>query len=131
DGFDALRAGEAKSLEGLRAPDDMTIEVTLSRPFVPFFSKLADPAFAPLPSIAYEDIGAYGRQPVGNGRYELVAYDPGREAVLHRYEDWAGDDPGRAQEVVFVIYAGDSALQAAYQDVRSGALDVLDTVPPE
>jgi oligopeptide transport system substrate-binding protein len=128
-GFDAVRAGEADELAGLRALDELTIEVELAEPFVPFLAKLTDSAFYPLPTVAYEDLDAFDRHPVGNGRFELVRYDPDREVVLRRDDDWPGPDPALAREVVYLIYTGDTALDTAYVDVRVGALDVLDNVP--
>jgi oligopeptide transport system substrate-binding protein len=130
-GFDAVRAGDVDVLAGLRMVDELTIEVELVEPFVPFLAKLTDSAFYPLPSIAYEDLDAFDRHPVGNGRFELVSYDPDREVVLRRHEGWPGPEPALAREVVYLIYTGDGALQTAYVDVRVGALDVLDNVPPE
>ncbi len=130
-GFDELQAGETATLQGLQVVDRLTFEVTLRHPFAPFLAKLSDVAFSPLPSIAYEDIAVYSRQPVGNGRYVLTAYDPDRQAVLERFDDWNGPDPGLPEMITFLIYSGDVALQTAYLDVRAGALDVLDTVPAE
>ncbi len=130
-GYDELQSGQSEELSGLELIDEMTIEITLQEPFAPFLAKLTDSAFYPLPSIAYEDIAAYGRQPVGNGRYELMSFDPDREAVLQRYEAWAGPNPGETKEIVFIIYTGDAALQTAYLDVQAGALDVLEDVPAE
>lgn len=130
-GYGALAAGETEDLAGLRIVDDMTIEITLERPFAPFLAKLSDAAFMPLPSIAYEDLDAFGRAPVGNGRFELVTFDPDREVQLRRFADWAGDDPARLRDVTYLLYAGNAAAQTAYLDVRAGALDVLENVPPE
>ncbi len=130
-GYDDVQAGEADALEGLEIVDEWTFEITLDAPFAPLLSRLASPAFSPLPSIAYADMEAFARHPVGNGRYELEEFDPDREAVLRRYEDWSGSDPARNDEVVFVIYTGDAALDNAFLDVLAGALDVLENVPPE
>ncbi|MEX0592753.1 MAG: ABC transporter substrate-binding protein, partial [Nitriliruptoraceae bacterium] len=129
-GYDELAAGEATRLRGLEIIDPMTIEVTLIEPFAPFFAKLSDAAFLPLPSIAYEDLDAFSRAPVGNGRFELVSFDPDREAVLRRYNDWAGAEPAHLREATFLIYAGNAAVETAYLDVRAGALDVLESIPP-
>ncbi|MEX0831272.1 MAG: ABC transporter substrate-binding protein, partial [Nitriliruptoraceae bacterium] len=129
-GYDELADGEATRLRGLEIIDPMTIEVTLFEPFAPFFAKLSDAAFLPLPSIAYEDLDAFSRAPIGNGRFELVSFDPDREAVLRRYNDWAGAEPAHLREATFLIYAGNAAVETAYLDVRAGALDVLESIPP-
>lgn len=129
-GFDAVQAGQAATLAGLERIDKHTFAVHLDQPFAPFLSKLSDPAFFPLPSIAYEDLAIYGRQPIGNGRYELREYDPERHAILQRHEAWTGADPGMPERVTFLLYSGEAAVETAYQDVLAGALDVLDDVPP-
>lgn len=128
-GFEAVASGERTNLSGLEVVDDLTMVVTLDRPFAPFLAKLSDAAFAPLPSIAYEDLDAFGRAPIGNGRFRLVSFDPEREIRLQRFDDWAGQHPAQLDEVSYLIYAGNAALETAYLDVRAGALDVLETIP--
>lgn len=130
-GYEALVSGESDHLSGLQILDDMSIEVTLQRPFAPFLAKLSDAAFLPLPSIAYEDLDAFARAPVGNGRFELVTFDPDREVRLRRFDEWAGKDPAHLRDVIYLIYAGNAAAETAYLDVRAGALDVLEAIPAE
>ncbi|MEX2324282.1 MAG: ABC transporter substrate-binding protein [Nitriliruptoraceae bacterium] len=128
-GYDAVQQGLARSLHGVEVVDELTLRVTLDQPFAPFLAKLADSTFAPLPTIAYEDMGSFGRAPVGNGRYVLTTFDPDRQVVLTRYDEYGGNDPALPREVTFIIYTGDAALETALQDVQAGALDILDNLP--
>ncbi len=128
-GFDEVQGGEAAEMAGLQAPDETTITVELVEPFAAFESALAYTAFYPLPEAAFEDPEAFGRAPIGNGRYEVEGeWEQDQQIVTSRFEDWPGDDPGLADEVTWRIAADPGA---AYADVRQGDLDILDTVPPE
>lgn len=130
-GYGDVVSGDASRLRGLEVVDDLTLRIVLEQPFAPLPEKLTDVAFMPLPTVAFEDLQAFAEAPVGNGRYELVAFDADREAQLRRSVDWPGPDPAVNDAVTFVIYSGDNAIQLAYADVLTGTLDVLDNVPPE
>lgn len=128
-GFDAVQEGTARTMRGVEVVDDLTLLITLEEPFAPFLAKLADTTFAPLPTIAYEDMESFGRSPIGNGRFALTTFDPDRQVVLTRYDNYGGSRPALPQQVTFIIYTGDAALDTALQDVQAGALDVLDNLP--
>ena len=77
-GFDELAAGKAKTLAGVKAIDDTTFEVTLSKPFADFPYVAAHPALAPVPEKAVKDgvefNGAkvpFAEMPVGNGPFKM------------------------------------------------------------
>lgn len=129
EGVEELREGEAEELSGVEVVDDYTLEVTLSEPFAPFFTALGDSAFVPLPEAYFEDPEAFEDAPIGNGRYQMDGeWERGQQIALERYEDWAGDEPGLADNITYVIYED---VQTAYLDVQAGNLDVLPSIPPE
>ena len=73
-GYDELQdpsVAEDAKLSGLEVKDDYTLVVTLNQPDSVFPVQLAHQAFFPLPSAAYEDIDAFGHNPIGNGPYML------------------------------------------------------------
>lgn len=78
-GSDAMLAGEAASLSGLRVPDPVTVEITLEQPFAPFLMLMAMPAAHIVPREEIEQKGEqFSEAPVGTGPWV--------------FESWAHDD---------------------------------------
>jgi oligopeptide transport system substrate-binding protein len=113
-------------MSGLEVVDDRTFTVTLDKPFVIFPLVVAYSAFSPLPESFYDDPAAFGEAPVGNGPFEFVQWDNNQQIVLQKYEDYAGEDTAKVDEVVFRMY---SDFDAAYADLVSNNLDILDNIP--
>src|SRR5699024_262199 len=59
------------TLSGLEVIDDLTFEVTLKEPAADFPDRLGYSAYFPLPEVAFEDMEAFGEQPISNGPYVL------------------------------------------------------------
>jgi oligopeptide transport system substrate-binding protein len=85
-GFRAYKAGRARSITGLKAPDPATLRVDLDRPFADFPAVVASLPLSPLPAAAVtRDPAAYLTRPVGNGPFRLAApVRPGRPLLLER-----------------------------------------------
>lgn len=78
-GFDAVAAGKATEMSGLKAIDDLTLQVTLSKPFGDFEFVVAHPALAPVEKALVEggvDFNgtkvAFGDMPIGNGPFKMA-----------------------------------------------------------
>ena len=72
-GFDETQSGASTELAGVTAPDDYTLQVTLSYPFADFEYVVGHPALAPVPREEVEkDPAAYAESPVGNGPFMMV-----------------------------------------------------------
>jgi len=69
NGDEVITEDEAPVTEmsGLKAVDDLTLEVTLDAPFAIFPTVVGYSAFAPLPESFFDDPDAYGKAPIGNG----------------------------------------------------------------
>ncbi|MBR8741636.1 ABC transporter substrate-binding protein [Nocardiopsis sp. MG754419] len=128
DGFDEVNASDSavSELSGLVVIDEHTFVVTLKEPFAEFPVTLGCSAFFPLPRVFFEDRAAFEAHPVGNGAFRFVSREPERNIVLHRYEDYAGDDRPRIGGIEFRVYA---SLEDAYHDVVADRLDYLDVTP--
>ena len=113
-------------LSGLKVVDDRTLEVTLNAPDSSFDYKVGDVAFLPLPSVAYDDIDAFGEHPVGNGPYEFDSWDHNRQISLVSNDDYDGPREVKNAGVTYKLYTN---LDSAYADLVAGNLDVLDTIP--
>lgn len=124
-GFEAAQR-EGEPLSGLEAVDEHTLRIVLSEPFAEFVGVLADPSLAPVPPSADDDPEQFGRQPIGNGPFQLSGeWARGEFVRVARYDDYSG---GRAllDEVVFQIYANDPDQESQYAAFEDDRLHVAE-----
>ena len=116
-------------LPGLKVVDDTTFTVTLNKAASDFPLRLGYSAFYPLPDVAFEDIEAYGQNPIGNGPYKLAsdtAWQHDVQIELVKNDDYNGPREVKNDGLTIVFYA---SQDSAYADLQGGNLDVLDAVP--
>lgn len=123
------------TMTGLTAVDDTTIQVELAAPFAQLPLVLLYNAFDPQPESFFaasdeglEALAAWGEAPVGNGPFmfpEGGAWDHNVEIALVAYPDYGGEGP-LVDAITYKIYSEDTT---GYNDLRSGSLDVMDSVP--
>jgi oligopeptide transport system substrate-binding protein len=119
----------AETMSGLKVVDDTTFTVELSSPEADWPLRLGYTAFMPLPKVAFEDMEAFGENPIGNGPYML----DGEGAWVHEEKislvtnpDYDGVRKPANGGLDIIFYA---TQDAAYADVLGGNLDVLDAIP--
>ncbi len=120
---------EDSELTGLKIIDDYHFTVTLKHPASDFGQRLGYSAFYPLPSVAFEDMKAFGENPIGNGVYKLAGEDAWEHDVkidLVTNEDYKGDREAKNGGLTIKFYANQDA---AYSDLLADQLDVLDQIP--
>ncbi|MBP3088939.1 ABC transporter substrate-binding protein [Corynebacterium sp. sy017] len=115
-----------KELEGLKVIDDKTFTIELKAPQSEFTLQLGHTAFYPLPDEAFDDMATFGEKPNGNGPYKLESWDHNSQAILVPNENYKGDRKAENSGIKFVFYP---SQDAAYSDLLSNNLDVLDAVP--
>lgn len=119
----------ATEMSGLEVVDDSTFTVTLTAPFAQYPVTVGYTAFYPLPEAFFEDPEAAGRKPIGNGPFKADdEFVPGTGITLSRYEDYAGEEPAKADKVEYRVYAD---VATAYTDVQGGSLDIVRRIPPD
>jgi oligopeptide transport system substrate-binding protein len=139
DGFDQVAQlagapgdGKRTTLSGLQVVNDLEFTVRLRAPTVDFTLRLGHSAFYPLPEKAFRDMAAFGRNPTGNGPYQLAdgpdgpAWEHNVKIDLKPNPDYHGNRKPHNKGLRFEFYAN---LDTAYSDLLSGNLDVLDTIP--
>jgi oligopeptide transport system substrate-binding protein len=120
---------EDSELTGLEVVDDLTFTVKLKQPESDFPLRLGYSAFYPLPESAFEDMAAFGENPVGNGPYMLDgegAWKHNEKIDLVVNPDYTGDRQPQNGGLDIVFYA---TQEAAYADLQGGNLDVLTAIP--
>jgi len=124
-----IYGAQGEGLSGLKQVDDYTFEITLNKPASDFAQRLGYSAYYPLPDVAFEDMEAFGENPVGNGPYKLAAEGAWEHDVqidLAVNEDYDGPRTPQNDGLKIVFYA---SQDGAYNDLLSGNLDVLDQLP--
>jgi oligopeptide transport system substrate-binding protein len=135
DGFDEVSGGKPgpTTMSGLQVVSDLEFTVRLKAPTIDFVLRLGHSAFYPLPEVAFRDVAAFGRSPIGNGPYKLAdspdgpAWEHNVKIDLRPNPDYHGNRRPHNRGLRFEFYAN---LDTAYADLLSGNLDVLDTIPP-
>ena len=77
-GMTAFSAGKAKTISGIKTPDDKTIIFHLTQPTGDFLYRLAMPAAAPIPpevGKCFTKAGDYGRDVISSGPYMIQGAD--------------------------------------------------------
>ncbi|CAM5309968.1 MULTISPECIES: peptide ABC transporter substrate-binding protein [Streptomyces] len=119
---------KAKEMSGLKAVDDTTFTIELDKP-VPYFEyKLGYATWAPLPKVFFDDPKAFGQKPVGNGPYSFEKWTHRKLIQVKANADYTGPNKAKNKGVQFKNYA---TVEAAYQDVLSGNLDMIRQVGPK
>ncbi|GGS67114.1 peptide ABC transporter substrate-binding protein [Streptomyces tanashiensis] len=118
----------ADKLEGLKVVDETTFKIELSKA-VPYFGhKLAYIVFAPMAESFYKDPIAGGQKPVGNGPYKFKTWDHKKKIEITRFDGYKGPNKAKNGGVLFKNY---TTVEAAYEDLKSGNVDVLRTIGPK
>jgi len=120
---------EDSELTGLTVVDDTTFTVKLTQPESDFPLRLGYSAFFPLPEVAFDDMDAFGENPIGNGPYMLDGEGAWKHNVkidLAVNPDYEGGREAQNDGLEIIFYA---SQEAAYADLQSGNLDVLDAMP--
>lgn len=133
DFFDMIKGaadmfeGKAGSVEGVRAIDDYTVEITLEEPFAPFLANLATPGCSIYNRKATEAAGdKFGIDPaatVGTGPFIFSKWGMNEEIVLLKNEEYFKGAPA-LDGVRFKIIPDPETQRMMFE---TGELDVFDT----
>lgn len=125
----AAEGSKVETLSGLKVVDDNTFTVKLVSPQSDFPVRLGYSAYVPLPESAFDDIKAFGEDPIGNGPYKLAkkgAWEHNKQIALVPNTEYEGNRTVKNDGLTYVFYKDEDS---AYSDVQAGNLDVLDHVP--
>ena len=127
--FDGTNEEGVGELTGVQVVDDYTFTIKLKNPAYDLITRLGYSAYAPLPDSTLDDPEKGGQVPVGNGPYKLASDDAWEHNVkitLVPNENYVGDEKPQNDGVTFVFY---NSMDAAYNDLKAGNLDVMDAMP--
>ncbi len=95
EGFtDVNQEGAKTGLSGIKTPDDLTLVIDLTEPFMEFPAILTHPGLVPLSRTVVEQEDTFIEQPVGNGPFQIVEpWTPGAPVVLRRFDGFVRTPP--------------------------------------
>lgn len=131
--FDGYGDGSDPQLN-ISAPDDNTVQFTLTNNCPYIMSLLAFPVFMPVPQAARDELsngttpGTWANEAgfVSNGAYTLKSWNHNESMVYVKNPYFYDAENVTVDELDFMLSADDTAIYAAFQ---SGDLDYADTVP--
>ena len=118
---------KATQMSGLEVVDDHTFTITTTEKVANLPVRLGYTGFAPQPDSFFDDPEAFGKNPVGAGPFLLDHWTENEEIVVVRNPHYSGGWPGTLDRITFAIFQD---LDAAYNDLLGGGIDVLDFLPP-
>jgi peptide/nickel transport system substrate-binding protein len=126
---------KAKSISGIRAIDDRTLRIQVTRPAGDLLSILSMGFFAPVPeeeASKYPVGSAYSKHVVAIGPYRLERYQPGKRITFSRNPNWdPKTDPLRKAWVDRVEVTMGATADAATLAIQRGDADLsLNLDPP-
>ncbi len=122
-GAKAFLHGQASEINGIRALDDLTVEITLDRPFAPFLSLIAyDSAFIVPREEAQRRGAEFASHPVGTGAFRFVSWRRDDQVVLEAFRDHFRGAP-HLDRVVFRIIPAEITR---FNEYKTGRLDWSD-----
>lgn len=117
-------------LTGLTEVDDYTFTIDLSSDVASdFVTRLGYSAFYPLPDVAFEDMDAFGENPIGNGPYKLASEGAWQHDVqidLVKNDDYKGERVAQNGGLTLKFY---TSPDGAYADLLGSNIDVIDQIP--
>ncbi len=130
-GFDEMQKEGVKkdaTFSGLKKVDDSSFTIELSSPFSGFVSVLGYSGFFPVAQECLDDFDACNSAPISNGPYKIDGeWENNVQIKLTRNEDYAGEDKGKPDNLIYRIF---DDVDTAYAAFEGGELDVMYTVPP-
>lgn len=121
-GARAFEDGKAKSIAGLRAPNDSTVVITLTEPLAIFPKLLAMPVASIVPD---STPAGFGQHPIGTGPWVFTEWHHDDYLRFARNEHYWGGAP-KAESLMARIIPEPSTAVAEFE---SGNVDIL-VVPP-
>jgi peptide/nickel transport system substrate-binding protein/oligopeptide transport system substrate-binding protein len=110
--------GKNTTLEGITAPDDSTVVITLEEPLAIFPKLLAMPVASVVPDGVGED---FGEKPIGTGPWKLVEWRHDDYVKFARNESYFGGAPSVDTLVARIIPEPSTAVA----EFENGSVDIL------
>ncbi|GAA0086353.1 peptide ABC transporter substrate-binding protein [Clostridium sp. CTA-7] len=116
---------------GIEVVDDNTLKITLESPTAYFLELTSFTTYMPLrEDMVSKDPEGWSLNPetyVSNGPFKLVQWDMKDQLIFEKNENYWNKDKIKLPGVVYKLVTD---INTAYASLKSGELDMVDTVPP-
>ena len=130
-GADAVAAGRAKTISGVRVLSRYRLQIQLTKPLGDLLARLTAPFFCPiLPGTPISPAGIDTPTPAGSGPYYVASRVVNRQVVLERNPYYRG---GRSANVDRVVLTVGESRDACLADIAQDRIDYCSPpgVPPD
>lgn len=125
--FGSPRFSEVNLVTGVQVVDNLTVRITLDKPFSPFLAVLSDRAGMMVSPTAARRLGKeFALQPVGAGPYRFVEKRPQERIVLERFDRHWDRTAGNIDRIIYRPFPDENARLA---NLRAGELDIINQIP--
>jgi peptide/nickel transport system substrate-binding protein len=115
------------TVEGVKAVDDTSLQITLKEPFTPLLDNLNVFPASIVPKAAVEaDADAFAQNPVGTGPFKLQEFAKGRQVHLVKHDEYWKPDRPHVDEVVIPYVTDDNTRILR---VQGGEVDAAVAIP--
>jgi len=132
-GFKEVNEGTAKTMSGVVAKDDYTLEVTLNQPNAAFLASLGHPAVSVYKVAAAvaagKDFGTPSTKPeqlIGAGPFKFVEWKADDHVTIAKFADYYGSNKAHVDKVTYRIFKDENT---ALNEFKAGTLDYVDSLP--
>ncbi|MCX6295481.1 MAG: ABC transporter substrate-binding protein, partial [Bacteroidetes bacterium] len=129
--FEASKGKPNGTIEGIKAPDDYTISISLTSPSTSFLSALASPSTSVIAKEAYEKYGV--NMKVGTGAFIYVENGATDKAILKRNDNYYGKD-SLGNQLPFldsIVFSFLPTKKQELENFQNGNLDMVIGLPSE
>ena len=132
EGARAVIDGEARTISGVNAIDDLTLRIDLEEPRSYFLSKMSYPVAFTLDRQNVEKGRGWTQEPNGTGPFRLAEYEPGVRVLLEKNPDYHLG-PANIDRVEILLSGGEGLLMYENDEIHLGAvaIAVLDQIQDE
>jgi oligopeptide transport system substrate-binding protein len=125
-GAEDFAAGKATALEGVKALDPQTLQITLKNPSAYFLYQLN---FITGYILSKKQVTAGGEKwyeaPIGTGPFVLKEWQRNQKLVLTPNPNYWAGAPTQLKQVDLIFYGGDQGSTTAFSDYQTGAVDII------
>lgn len=126
---DSARASEMGPIKSIETPDPRTVVLRYKTPFAPITATLADRAGMIMSPTALKELGdGFGESPTCAGPFKFVERVPATSITVEKDPNYYAADEVMLDSITYKIMT-DANIRAA--NLRSGDVDVIDTVSPQ
>lgn len=122
------RRNELGPISSVEVTGDLTFTITLETPFAPMLQALTNRAGMMVSPTARAELGEdFATMAAGAGPYRVVQWDKNSQLVLEAFPGYWRGEP----EIERVVYQPIADEAVRLTNLRSGAVQLVDTVPPQ